>query len=98
MDWAPHLPRLMTHVQWVIEVPVGTATAAPPFCAPQGFLGCRSKLVLLCNYKQMLRCQAAVMLAAAGLVNIWCYVLIRVLSFWHLYRNKQGASSTPHTG
>ena len=30
VDWAPHLPQLLTHIQWSFQVPVGGATAQSP--------------------------------------------------------------------
>lgn len=31
IDWAPLLPRLFSKCLWAFQVPVGTASAAPPF-------------------------------------------------------------------
>ena len=31
MDWHPLIPRLYTHILWAFHVPVGTASASPPF-------------------------------------------------------------------
>ena len=30
VDWMPHLPQLLTHIQWSFQVPVGGATAQSP--------------------------------------------------------------------
>lgn len=30
VDWTPHLPQLLTHIQWSFQVPVGGATAQSP--------------------------------------------------------------------
>ena len=32
--WGPLVPRLYTSLMWAFHVPVGTATATPPFSAP----------------------------------------------------------------
>ncbi|KAL3134782.1 hypothetical protein ABBQ32_007768 [Trebouxia sp. C0010 RCD-2024] len=31
IDWHPYLPRLFSQLQWAFQVPVGTASATPPF-------------------------------------------------------------------
>ena len=31
IDWKPHLKRIFTKCSWAFQVPVGTASAAPPF-------------------------------------------------------------------
>ena len=33
VDWTPHLPKLLTHIQWSFQVPVGGATAQSPIGA-----------------------------------------------------------------
>lgn len=31
VDWGAHIPRLLTKCLWAFQVPVGTASAVPPF-------------------------------------------------------------------
>ena len=31
INWRPYMPRLLNQLQWAFQVPVGTASATPPF-------------------------------------------------------------------
>lgn len=41
VDWQPYLPRLFNQLQWAFQVPVGTATATPPFGKPKFISRCK---------------------------------------------------------